>query len=250
MRFLAFGFCTAAIAVALSLSVGARAVSGAEDRNRCTEDAMIVFDASGSMSGNGWGYGSETAGVVSRIDKVRATLAKVLPSATRFRRVGLITYGPGVWNQCNLKLDLAPTENAAPSILAAIDALSPAGKTPLTAAVAKAAEVLDYRKKPGLIVLVTDGEETCGGSPCALGMELRRDAVQLTVHIIGLRVKNYTWTGEQSVVETKCLAEHNRGLYLTVETEDELMQVLEKTLGCPMVAQLQSEGSASRSRMR
>jgi Ca-activated chloride channel homolog len=96
--------------------------------------------------------------------------------------------------------------------LAAIDALNPAGKTPLTAAVAKAAEVLDYRNKPGLIVLVTDGEETCGGSPCALGMELSRGAVQLTVHIIGLRVKNYTWTGEQSVVETKCLAERNRGL--------------------------------------
>ena len=55
---------------------------------------MIVFDASGSMSGNGWGYGSETAGTVSRIDKVRATLAKILPSVTRHRRVGLITYGP------------------------------------------------------------------------------------------------------------------------------------------------------------
>lgn len=52
---------------------------------------MIVFDASGSMSGNGWGYGSETAGTVSRIDKVRTTLAKILPQVTRFRRVGLIT---------------------------------------------------------------------------------------------------------------------------------------------------------------
>jgi Ca-activated chloride channel family protein len=240
MCFRPLGFRIAAVAVVLGSSFASSNVNGAEDHNPCTEDAIIVFDASGSMSGNGWGYGSETAGVVSRIDKVRATLAKVLPSVTRFRRVGLITYGPGVWNQCNVKLDLPPTENAAPSILAAIDALTPAGKTPLTAAVAKAAEVLDYRSKPGLIVLVTDGEETCGGSPCALGMELSRDAVQLTVHIIGLRVKNYTWTGEQSVVETKCLAERNRGLYLTVETEEELMQALEKTLGCPMVTRLQT----------
>jgi Ca-activated chloride channel family protein len=239
MYFRSLGIPTAAIALALALSLGVSAGNGAKDHNPCTEDAMIVFDASGSMSGNGWGYGSETAGVVSRIDKVRATLAKILPSVTRFRRVGLITYGPGAWNQCNVKLDLEPTDNAASSILAAMDALSPAGKTPLTAAVAKAAEVLDYRNKPGLIVLVTDGEETCGGSPCGLGMELSRDAVQLTVHIIGLRVKNYTWTGEQSVVETKCLAERNRGLYLTVETEDELLQALEKTLGCPMVTRLE-----------
>jgi Ca-activated chloride channel family protein len=81
-------------------------------------------------------------------------------------------------------------------------------------------------------------------------MELSRDAVQLTVHIIGLRVKNYTWTGEQSVVETKCLAERNRGLYITVETEDELMQALEKTLGCPMVTQLHSERDTSPLRLR
>jgi hypothetical protein len=56
---------------------------------------MIVFDASGSMSGDGWGYGSETAATVSRLDKVRATLEEVLPSITRMRRVGLITFGPG-----------------------------------------------------------------------------------------------------------------------------------------------------------
>lgn len=164
----------------------------AEERAPCTEDAMIVFDASGSMSGNGWGYGSVTAGMVSRIDKVRATLAKILPSVARLRRVGLISYGPGVWNQCNVHLDLAPAANAAAPIIAAINALIPAGKTPLTAAVAQAAEVLDFRAKAGMIVVVTDGEETCGGSPCDLGERLSGEAAQLTVHIIGLRVKGYT----------------------------------------------------------
>ena len=58
----------------------------------CTEDAMIVFDASGSMSGN------QTLGIPNsraRIDEVRAALAQVLPRATKIRRVGLVTYGPG-----------------------------------------------------------------------------------------------------------------------------------------------------------
>ncbi|MGH6803034.1 MAG: vWA domain-containing protein [Methyloceanibacter sp.] len=224
--------------VALAATLTVEVAQGAEDRAPCTEDAMIVFDASGSMSGNGWGYGSETAGVVSRIDKVRAKLAKILPRVTRFRRVGLISYGPGVWDQCNVHLDLKPAANAAAPIMAAINSLIPAGKTPLSAAVAQAAEVLDFRNKPGLIVVVTDGEETCGGSPCDLGKELAQEAGQLTVHIIGMRVKGYTWTGEQSVVETKCLAERNRGLYLNVETADELMEALEKTLGCPMVTGL------------
>ena len=41
-------------------------------------------------------------------------------------------------------------------MIAAIDALRPDGLTPLTAAVARAAEVLDYRSRAGVVVLVTD----------------------------------------------------------------------------------------------
>ncbi len=54
---------------------------------------MIVFDASGSMAGNTvQGLFSDKA----RIDEVRKALAEVLPGATRFRKIGLITYGPGL----------------------------------------------------------------------------------------------------------------------------------------------------------
>ena len=88
-----------------------------------------------------------------------------------------------------------------------------------------------------MIVVLTDGEETCGGKPCDLGKELRKVGLQLTVHVIGLRVKGITWTGEQAVVETRCLAEETGGLYTTVETEEELTDALEKTLGCPMVTE-------------
>jgi hypothetical protein len=52
--------------------------SHAEERKPavCTEDAMIMFDASGSMSGDGWGYGSESANTTSRIEKVRSPRAE------------------------------------------------------------------------------------------------------------------------------------------------------------------------------
>jgi Ca-activated chloride channel family protein len=44
--------------------------------------------------------------------------------------------------------------------------------------------------------------------------------------------------GEQSLLDVKCLAEKNGGLYLPVESEDELIAALERTLGCPMVTEL------------
>lgn len=221
--------------------------SAAKDTHApCTEDAMLVFDASGSMSGNGWGYGSETPNAISRIDKVRLALAKILPRVTRLRRVGLITYGPGPWQQCNVQLDLKPVPNAAKRILETVNDLTPAGQIPLSEAVAKAAHVLEYRTKPGAIVLLTDGEETCGGSPCNLGKALRKEGLRLTVHVIGLRVRGITWTGEQAVVDSKCLAEATGGLFTAVETEAELVDALERTLGCPMMTKATSGGRTER----
>jgi len=219
-----------------ALLAGTAEAGAAEDKERspCTEDAMLVFDASGSMAGN-LNQGIST--IIPRIDEVRSALAEVLPAITRFRRVGLITYGPGPYQQCNVELAFKPTPDAAGLIMQVVNTLNPAGKTPLTAAVERAAEVLDYQAKPGLIVVLTDGEETCGGSPCGLGKELHAAAMQLTVHVIGFRMKNFSWTGEQSILDVKCLAEQNGGLYINAEAKQDLIDALEKTLGCPMLSQ-------------
>ena len=60
---------------------------------------------------------------------------------------------------------------------------------------------------------------------------------QLTINVIGLRVKNYAWMGDQGIIDAKCLAEKNGGQYLPVDTLAGLREALEKTLGCPMVTQ-------------
>lgn len=233
-------------AIVLALTAGHQGpASGADDAKPppCTEDAMLVFDASGSMSGT---VGLGIATFDTRIDIVRSALERILPSVTQVRRVGLITYGPGPYNQCNVNLDLEPTPNAKDLIMRNVNALTPAGKTPLTSAVAQAAEVLDFRAKPGVIVVLTDGEETCGGSPCDIGKQLHAAADRLTIHVIGYRPKDFTWTGEQSILDAKCLAHQNGGLYVTAQTETELMDALKKTLGCPMVTRQESPAPWSR----
>ncbi len=223
---------------AAALVAGGLAVRAAEDgeENPCTEDAMLVFDASGSMAGN---LNQGIATTKPRIEEVRSALARVLPVITRFRRVGLIVYGPGPYQQCNVQLALKPAPGAAEFIMREVNALTPAGKTPLTAAVEHAADVLDYQQKPGLIVVLTDGEETCGGSPCDLGKALHGDAAHLTVHVIAFRMKDFSWMGEQSILDAKCLAETNGGLYVTADAEQDLADALQKTLGCPMLSRLE-----------
>jgi Ca-activated chloride channel family protein len=121
--------------------------------------------------------------------------------------------------------------------MSTVNAINPAGKTPLVAGVQQAAEVLDYRTEKGVIVLLTDGEETCGGAPCALGKLLRENARDLTVHVIGFQLKAFSWTGAESILDTKCLAEETGGLYITAQNRQDLIEAFEKTLGCPMMSE-------------
>jgi len=230
---------TARFGAVLSVALLAGSMPGAAEEEvppPCTEDAMIVFDASGSMAGNMvQGLFSAT----TRIDEVRIALGRVLPNATRFRNVGLITYGPGPYAQCNVVLDYRPMPNAAKPIMSVVNKINPAGKTPLADAVKRAAEVLDYRSSPGVIVLLTDGEETCDGAPCELGKMLKAKSRQLTVHVIGFQLKNFNWTGQQSLFDTRCLAEETGGLYISTKNRQDLIEAFDKTLGCPMMSRLE-----------
>ena len=126
----------------------------------CRDDAMIVFDASGSMSGN------QTLGIPNsqtRIDEVRSALAQVLPNATRLRRVGLISFS-GPWPQCNVKLNLKPTPTRQNCIMREVDALVTRGKTALAAAVRTAARPL-ITATPRVIDVVTDGGGVAADGP-------------------------------------------------------------------------------------
>jgi Ca-activated chloride channel family protein len=214
--------------------VGASATVFAETKDpaTCRDDAMIVFDASGSMAGTDL----NSSPVAPRIAKVKEALARVLPGVAEGRKLGLIDYGPGPYNRCdNIELRLKPMPDAAGLIMAIVESLVPAGRTPLTMAVREAAKVLNYPVKPAVVVLLTDGEETCGGDPCGLARMLRSQGAHLTVHVIGYRTRDGS-TG-MGMLQSRCLADETGGLYVSAETTDELVAAFQKTLGCPAVSQ-------------
>src|SRR6188508_338385 len=64
-----------ALTLALHIVCGVSGPRAEETKpHLCTEDAMIVFDASGSMYGDGWGYASTSR--MSRIDNAKSAIAK------------------------------------------------------------------------------------------------------------------------------------------------------------------------------
>ena len=72
--------------------------------------------------------------------------------------------------------------------------------------------------------------------------------VRLAIHCLDYRPKGFSWTGEESILGAKCLADENGGLYIAAETREELIEALDKTLGCPMVTQrIAPRGNAPKS---
>ncbi|WP_235971191.1 vWA domain-containing protein [Palleronia pontilimi] len=227
-----------AFLIAAVLSIPALPLAASDD---CTEDAMIVFDGSGSMSEMGFNDLAEP-----RIFDARRALHRAVPPIAKLRRLGLSIYGPGEnANRCaNITRHFAPMADAAGPLLATVDALEPAGPTPLTAAVAQAAETLDYRNRPATIVLVTDGKETCSGATCQLAAHLAHDGADLTVHVIGFRVRpeHFDWNAGLDMgtdTAAACLAEATGGKYIAAESIDDLVSAMSVTLGCPVYGALE-----------
>ena len=218
------------VAAVSAFALFASGPASAAGEVRCLDDAMLVFDASGSMAG------THMNAVRPHIAKVREALASVLPAVTPRRHLGLMVYGPGPRAKCsNIDLRLKPGPNSAETIMGEVNSVVPAGETPLTAAVRGAAEELKFREKPAVVVLLTDGEETCGGDPCKLARQLKAEASALTIHVIQFKISGSTWL--QSGTGSACMAAETGGVSLTAGTKDELIEALQKTLTCPLFSE-------------
>ncbi|MFT7576205.1 MAG: Ca-activated chloride channel family protein [Alphaproteobacteria bacterium] len=189
----------------------------------CQEEAMLVFDASGSMS--------MAKGGLPKIDIARAAAADVLPELTSKRPTGLVTYGGERGQGCRgVSLKLPPMAGSGDLIIGELSGLQPSGSTPLTEAVWTAALTLKDSGKPGTIVVVTDGKENCGYNACHFSRQLALGAKNIKVHVIGF----YMHTSAETNVA--CLAKNTGGTYTSVHGLDQLKDALKKTLACPRIS--------------
>ena len=155
--------------VAVTLAAGAKSGGAIE----------IILDASGSML--------QKLGTERRIDIAKRTLTKLvsstIPAGTPF---AFRVFGREV-DSCQTDLDVpvAPLNPAAVGQRIAALVAKNGAKTPIGASLDKAADDLKSVTGEKLIVLVTDGEETCGGDPAAAIERLRKAGIGTRVSIVG-----------------------------------------------------------------
>ena len=115
--------------------------------------AIIILDASGSM----W---AQIDGQ-SRIAIARDTLNSVLKGIPASLELGFMAYGHREKASCtDIELLVPPAAGTAGAISAAAAKINPKGKTPLSAAVQQAADLLKYTEDKATVILITDGLET------------------------------------------------------------------------------------------
>ena len=149
---------------------------------------LFVLDGSGSMNAN-WGENQ------SRMDVAKGILTRLVDSlrVNPKLELALRVYGHRYSrqsNNCNdSQLEVPFALNNHSTIINEIQDITPRGVTPITYSLLEAAK--DFPSGAGyrnILILITDGVESCGGDPCAASIELQKKGVFLRPFIIGLGV--------------------------------------------------------------
>jgi len=173
-------------------------------------DVMIVFDGSGSMRGK--------VKDGRKINISKTILSKVIDRWSDIDvNVGLIAYGHSRKKDCsNIETLISPQPIDNFSFKQAVSKIKAVGNTPLSDAVQKAAEELNYTRRRATIILMSDGKENCDRDPCALARALETSGAAFTAHVIALAVDRKDEAG------LKCLAEETGGRYIRASNSEDL----------------------------
>lgn len=180
---------------------------------------ILVLDGSGSMK--------EPAGDGgTRMEAAKSGLDGVIDDLPQDSRVGLRVYGseiedgPGSCEDSELLVPVEEVDTAA--LKSGVDELTPLGNTPIAYSLEKAYEDLPS-EGPRSIVLVSDGEENCGGDPCKVAGDLQKKGADFYVDVVGLQVD------AASRNQLTCIASAGGGTYYDVKDINELPSALTRT---------------------
>jgi Mg-chelatase subunit ChlD len=190
----------------------------------------LILDASGSMRGRD-SQGERKMGVAKQT--MRALIGQ-LPEQTR---VGLRVYGHRLPQEpkarsctdSELVVPFGPLDRD--RLLGAIDAIAPKGHTPIGRSLAALSEDFAGSEGRKVVILVTDGKETCNAEPDdplyppTVVQSLLDSGLEIKVDVIGFDI------GESETREfLRQIADAGDGLYFDASDADGLAEALEEAV--------------------
>ena len=189
---------------------------------------LLVLDVSGSMNEPISSGGTKFAAAKRALKKV----ADAMPAGTQ---VGLRVYGskiaepkernPTACTDTELVLPIGPLDRR--KMYQAVDSFTAKGETPIAYSLEKSVGDLGPSGKR-VLILISDGEETCAGDPCPVARRLAKAGVDLQFNAIGLAVKS------KARQQLQCIAKAGDGNYYdannTSDLEDAVRRITQRSL--------------------
>lgn len=176
-------------------------------------EVIIVVDASGSMGIGGWFGGS------SRMDRAKSSIDHVVRGLPDPITIGLIEFT----NCNNVRRDKFYTSPQRPALLAEVNRLTPQQGTPLAGSIKRAGDIASQDAE-SVIVLVTDGDDSCGGDPCAEARAIKARKPKVKINIVDLS------DGSQSSI-LRCVANATGGQVLKPNSAMDMDKSLQRATG-------------------
>jgi Mg-chelatase subunit ChlD len=211
---------------ATASSTAASSATGASARGKAAGAVELILDASGSMLQRFEGKKRIDVARDVLIQLVRRTLPKDTPIALR-------VFGDDAPGSCATRLaaPLAPVDPRPLSGLIAAVRPKNGAKTPIASSLAEVASDLESASGARTVVLVTDGEETCGGDPQAEIEALMAKGFDVRVNIVGFAVD------DAKLKDTfREWAAAGGGQYFDAQSSKELGRALEAAVSEPFRA--------------
>jgi Ca-activated chloride channel family protein len=150
---------------------------------------LFLFDASGSMHQPWSATNTET-----RMASAKKILNEIMDSIEKKNNVELALRVYGHQSPLNAKdckdtrLEAGFSRNNIPFIRTKLKALNPRGITPIAFSLQQSATDFPDANARNIIILMTDGEESCGGDPCAVAYDLEKKKIILKHFAIGIGI--------------------------------------------------------------
>lgn len=190
------------------------------------DDAVgVILDASGSMLQR---VGSERRIAIAR-QTLTALVSDTIPAGTGF---ALRVFGHREADSCrtDLEIPLGPLDPAtASSVIDTVNAMNLA-KTPLGRSIELAASDLADVEGERILIVLTDGEETCEGDAAAAIQGLRDRGWDIRVNIVGLAIGD---ADLEAVFQS--WAAIGGGNYFSAADGDELAEALTRAVTGPFI---------------
>lgn len=181
---------------------------------------VFVVDGSGSME-------EGIRGAPSRMSAAKQSIGRVVRSLHPDIRIGMVSF-----SDCGATSNSKYHSHAERgALLGKVNRINPARRTSLAASIRRAGAMAS-RRAPTTLVIVSDGEDTCGDNPCAAAQAVRRAKPNVTISVIDM-------SGGSARQVLNCVAQAGGGRVYQPNSAQQMSEQMQRATGQPDASRCQ-----------